>query len=348
MKSAVDLVRQHILIVVIALAVGLAAGIPLGWATVRVVNTTPAVMRPDLQEDYLRMAIDSFRVNRDPNLAVQRWDELGPAAAPMFVKVQEDPKGMDPAVIVAYGQVIQAVKGQSLAPQGTQSAAGSSSATPFRTVLLIAAIVVLALVAAAVALFVVRRASPRLARARATSSPSPASSSSMPAPAPAPKPARAAPRTDFESLGVAPPITQNMTTYVLGDDLYDESFSIDTASGDFLGEYGVGVSETIGVGEPKKVTALEIWLFDKNDIKTATKVLMSAHAFRDAGIRGRLEAKGELIEIEPQRQIMLETETVQLLATVVDLQYGDGAMPEKSYFERVTLELAIWRKADHS
>jgi len=207
---------------------------------------------------------------------------------------------------------------------------------------------VLALVAAAVVLFVVRRASPRLARARATSLPSRSTSAASSMPAPAPRPARAAPRTDFESLGVAPPITQNMTTYVLGDDLYDESFSIDTASGDFLGEYGVGVSETIGVGEPKKVTALEIWLFDKNDIKTATKVLMSAHAFHDAGIRGRLEAKGELIEVEPQRQIMLETETVQLLATVVDLQYGDGAMPEKSYFERVTLELAIWRKADHS
>ena len=347
MKSAVGLVRQHIVMVVVALAVGLVAGIPLGWATVRVVNTTPAVMRPDLQEDYLRMAIDSFRVNRDPNLAVKRWDELGPAAAPMFVKVQEDPKGMDPAVIVAYGQVIQAVKGQTLAPEGSPAAPSSSDTAPFRTALIIAAVVVLALVAAAVVFFVVRRANPRLARARAASSAAPsAAPSSMPAPAP--KPARAAPRTDFESLGVAPPITQNMTTYVLGDDLYDESFSIDTASGDFLGEYGVGVSETIGVGEPKKVTALEIWLFDKNDIKTATKVLMSAHAFRDAGIRGRLEAKGELIEVEPQRQIMLETETVQLLTTVVDLQYGDGAMPEKSYFERVTLELAIWRKADHS
>ena len=69
-----------------------------------------------------------------------------------------------------------------------------------------------------------------------------------------------------------------MTTYVMGDDLYDGSISIDTQGGDFLGEYGVGVSEIIGVGDPKKVTALEIWLFDKNDIKTATKVLMSAHA----------------------------------------------------------------------
>jgi hypothetical protein len=348
MKSALDLVRQHVVMVVVALAVGLAAGIPLGWATVRVVNTTPAVLRSDLQEDYLRMAIDSFRVNRDPNLAVQRWDELGPAAQDMFNRIQQDPKEMDPAVILAYGQVIVAVKGQSLAPEGGQGAPASSSAAPFRTVLLVAAIVVLVLVAAAVVLFVLRRAGPRLSRARGAVSPVSSVSSSSSMPAPAPKPARAAPRTDFESLGVAPPITQNMTTYVLGDDLYDESFSIDTASGDFLGEYGVGVSETIGVGEPKKVTALEIWLFDKNDIKTATKVLMSAHAFRDAGIRGRLEAKGELIEVEPQRQIMLETETVQLLATVVDLQYGDGAMPEKSYFERVTLELAIWRKADHS
>jgi hypothetical protein len=76
-----------------------------------------------------------------------------------------------------------------------------------------------------------------------------------------------------------------MTTYVLGDDLYDESFSIDTGAGEFMGEYGVGVSEAIGVGEPKKVTALEIWLFDKNDIKTATKVLMSQYAFNDPSIR---------------------------------------------------------------
>ena len=133
-----------------------------------------------------------------------------------------------------------------------------------------------------------------------------------------------------------------MTTYVLGDDLYDESFSIDSQAGEFLGEYGVGVSETMGVGEPKKVTAIEIWLFDKNDIKTATKVLMSQHAFNDQNIRGRLEAKGELVPIQPQGQVVLETATLQLLATVVDLEYGQGNLPDKSYFERITLELAIW------
>jgi hypothetical protein len=109
-----------------------------------------------------------------------------------------------------------------------------------------------------------------------------------------------------------------------------------------MGEYGVGVSEAIGVGEPKKVTALEIWLFDKNDIKTATKVLMSKHAFNDAAIRARLEPKGELVVVEPQAQVLLETATLQLLVTIVDLEYGRGAMPVDSYFERITLELAIW------
>jgi hypothetical protein len=46
---------------------------------------------------------------------------------------------------------------------------------------------------------------------------------------------------------------------VAGDDLYDDSFSVDSPSGDFLGECGVGISETIGVGDPKSL-GLEVWL----------------------------------------------------------------------------------------
>ncbi len=331
-----DLLKRPVFLAVLAAIVGLAIGIPLGWATVTVTNTTPAVMRPDLQEDYLRMAIDSFRVNRDPNLAVQRWDSLGPAAAPVFAEIQKNPKGIDPAVITAYGQIIQTVKGVNPAnpPGGKQPKAGGLSGTT----VLIAALAVLLLVGGTAAAIFLRR----LLSNRTSGEVTPGMQ--------AVEFNREASknRTNFESLGVAPPIAQNMTTYVLGDDLYDESFSIDTASGDFLGEYGVGVSETIGVGDPKKVTALEIWLFDKNDIKTATKVLMSMHAYNDQAVRSRLEAKGELVQIEPQKQVMLETETLQLLATVVDLQYGDGSMPPASYFERATLELAIWRKSEQA
>ncbi|MDQ2691460.1 MAG: hypothetical protein M3Y68_05475, partial [Chloroflexota bacterium] len=94
-----------------------------------------------------------------------------------------------------------------------------------------------------------------------------------------------------------------------------------------------------------KVAALEIWLFDKNDLKTATKVLMSEHAYNDPNIRTRLEPKGELVVVKPQEQVLLETATLQLLATVVDMEYGTGAMPQRSYFERITLELAVWPRS---
>src|SRR5512139_2738548 len=132
MSSALDVVKKQLILILLVLAVGVAVGIPVGWATVRVVNTTPSVMREDLQEDYLRMAVDSFRVNRDPNLAVRRWDALGPAAATMFVRIQKEPAGIDPVVIVAFGEVIQAVKGT--AAEAPASAAptevGPTASTP--------------------------------------------------------------------------------------------------------------------------------------------------------------------------------------------------------------------------
>ena len=147
--------------------------------------------------------------------------------------------------------------------------------------------------------------------------------------------------TDVEE----PPVVQFMTTYMLGDDLYDDSFSIDAPTGEFLGECGVGISETIGVGDPKKVTAFEVWLFDKNDIQTVTKVLMSNHAFNDPNIRQRLLAKGEPQLVEPGKRILLETASLQMEARIVDASYGGGAMPTNSYFDRLTLELAVWPKS---
>jgi hypothetical protein len=112
-----------------------------------------------------------------------------------------------------------------------------------------------------------------------------------------------------------------------------------------MGECGVGISDTIGVGDPKKVTAFEVWLFDKNDIQTVTKVIMSPHAFDDPTIRQRLESKGEAVLAESGKHVLLETATLQLEARVVEMTFGQGALPENSYFDRLTLELAVWPKA---
>ncbi|MBN1431015.1 MAG: hypothetical protein JXB07_21780 [Anaerolineae bacterium] len=155
----------------------------------------------------------------------------------------------------------------------------------------------------------------------------------------------AAEKTDFTSTGIEPPIVQFMTTYLHGDDLYDDSFSIETSSGEFLGETGVGISETIGSGsDAKKVTAFEVWLFDKNDVRTVTNVLMSAHAYDDDALRARLQTKGEAILARPGDKIVLETATLRVQARVVDLAYGSGPLPPDSFFERITIELASWKR----
>lgn len=308
--------------------VGLLLGLAVGWGLLPVqwTNVPPSLLGGEYQEEYLRMAIDSYRVNGNPNLAIQRWDALGETSPNIFVLVEQDPNGLDPGAISAYKQVIESLRGP-IEVTGEGEEQPSLSLT-WKIVLGAGGALAVGVLIFGVVYFIRNLYRPRSGEVTAAMQ--------------ATEVNRQTEKTDFQSLGLAPPVTQTMTTYVLGDDLYDESFSIDTQGGDFLGEYGVGVSETIGVGEPKKVTALEVWLFDKNDIKTATKVLMSEHAYNDMDLRSRLEAKGELILLESQKQIILETATLQLLVTVTDLDYGDGALPPESYFDRVTLELAVW------
>ena len=73
--------------------------------------------------------------------------------------------------------------------------------------------------------------------------------------------------------------------------------------------------------------------------------IQEIEAYNEPNIRARLEPKGELVVVKPGDQVLLETQTLQLLATIVDMDYGSGAMPQKSYFERITLELAIWPRS---
>jgi len=322
-----NLLKNPRVALILGVVLGLMLGLIIGWGLwpVQWTDGTPEVLRADLQEDHIRMAAQAYARTNDRNEALRRWDDLGNVAGDAYLRLQENPQ-MDLAVLQNYGALIENIKGPIVPSQ--QQPAGSSAMTNIVLYASVAVVVIL-LGAGGIYLYRLLRKGPRTTTAVMQAA----------------QASKNAEKTNFEELGLAPPITQTMTTYVLGDDLYDESFSIDTGGGEFLGEYGVGVSETIGVGEPKKVAALEIWLFDKNDIKTATKVLMSEHAYNDPNIRARLEPKGDLNVVKPGEQVLLETETLQLLATVVDLEYGVSALPQSSYFERITLELAIWPRS---
>lgn len=143
----------------------------------------------------------------------------------------------------------------------------------------------------------------------------------------------------------AVPIARFRTAYTRGHDTYDDSFSIENANGDFLGECGVGISETIGAATPKNVTAFEVWLFDKNDIRTITKVIMSDHAFFDEALKAKLAPKGEPVLARESETIVLETATLIINAEITEMDYGAaGDMPDASYFDRFTIELSAWAK----
>ena len=136
-----------------------------------------------------------------------------------------------------------------------------------------------------------------------------------------------------------PPLSQYQTVYALGDDRYDMSFSIENEAGDFLGECGVGISETIGAGSPSQVTALEVWLFDKNDVRTLTKVLMTEHCYNDAALRAKLAPKGEAILVQAGEVAPLLTQALKINARVDNVVYGDAS---HSYFQQITIQIGAW------
>ena len=320
----------------VAAALGAILGLFIGliWAyeiqPVQWKDVPPSWMGATYQEQYLRMAIDSYHVNPDSALALQRFEALGSAGPALLTTIQNNPGIQDPTAISGFAGAVQ--PGGVVATPIPGSGQPPVKARPITSFVLIAVAVVLF---ALVGYGILRYLIPLF---RNTSSASPTAATR------ARDITSQTEMTDYESLGQEPPISQFVTTYVLGDDLFDDSFSIDSPSGEFLGECGIGISETIGVGDPKKVQAFEVWLFDKNDIQTVTKVLMSAHAFNDAATFQRLQAKGEPFMVERGKQVVLETAALQLVATVSDAEYGQGALPEESYFNRLTLEIAVWPK----
>jgi len=140
------------------------------------------------------------------------------------------------------------------------------------------------------------------------------------------------------------PLARFQSDYVYGRDNYDDSFSIENAAGDFLGECGIGISESIGTDTPKNVTAFEVWLFDKNDIRTVTKVVMSDHAFFDEALKAKLAPKGEPVLARVNEVIVLETASLIINAEIKEMQYGTGVLPPQSFFENFTIEMSAWAK----
>jgi hypothetical protein len=251
----------------------------LGWTLwpVQYINNTPDVLRADLQADYLRMAVDSYAVNGDATLARSRFELLGDRKLELLEALHNDPL-MDPGRLSQF-EILIATAYVSGTPAPEATAAPAEADAGLQGVLSLVAIIGI-VIGGAIAVVV----AVNIRRQRGAAVP-PRGVSPVPAElsleAEEDLEQRSPPAADAEEEtsgeGIEP-LERFVTTYALGDDLYEDSFTINSPDGDFLGECGVGISEPIGVGEPKKVTAMEVWLFDRKPSRTSTTVLMSEYA----------------------------------------------------------------------
>jgi hypothetical protein len=310
----------------VGLVVGIILGLVYGWviSPVEYVDASVSHLREDLKVEYLRMAIDSYALNQDSVLAGERYERLGEEASSYLADIEFSPSGQLISDIDSFRDVVEmTIFTEPLVDVvPDQERTGSNI---LRWALLITVVLAGALVAR---YFLIQRSKMGKVSKSAVNMAEEITAKMDPA--------------DYGESGATPPMHQFVTTYVLGDNLFDDSFSIESAAGEFLGECGVGISEVIGVGEPKRVTAFEVWLFDQNDIKTVTKVLMSGHAFYDDVIRSELEKKGEPVLADPGVEFVLATNNLRIIGRVMDMGYGEGPLPEESFFERLSIELSVW------
>jgi len=307
-----------------ALAIGLIVGLVIGWVIwpVSLSSVAPVDLHTGYRDYYLSMVANEYSVTHNLDLAKtmlgadrDRWSSKDIAVALQNLAKTRANKAQIEALAADLAK----------SPPAAQPSGGTNWLVVFCS-----AVVLLLLIAAFIVILL-----PRLRGGGA------------------PKEQAMAVRSALGSKAVEAtawageaekPLAQFVTTYEIGDDRYDTSFSIETASSDFLGECGVGISETVGTGSPDKVTAFEVWLFDKNDIRTVTKVLMSEHAFGDSALRAKLATKGEPELARPEAAVELETATLKVRTRVVEMDYGTGDLPPNSFFNKVVLELAAWPK----
>jgi len=337
MEKIKSLIKQPLILGGIGLLIGMIFGlVVLGWGIwpLEWVNGAPSNLSSDYQRQYLCTLIDSFVRNQDQNLMRVRWSSLGSGNVDLLKSLTSpECRFTSNAEIDSFKTIMNInVTPSSVLTPNVSVPATTTNRISFLPVLLFC---LLTLSAGGLLLYLLNKKSKAdtgTEKKEVQKSAVPEEHFSSPN----------EPKAQ-ESLQEKP-MAQFMASYRIGQDLYDESFSIDSSSGEFLGECGLGIAESIGVGDPKKVTALEMWLFDKNDIQTATKVLMSEHAFKDESIRQQLVAKGEPILIKPGQQFIMETTSLQLEAKVVNLVYGRGPLPENSFFSQLTLEISVFLK----
>jgi uncharacterized membrane protein len=328
-----DFIRKY-LVAIVAFVVGWLIGLVIfGWGIwpVEWTDGAPGDLALQYQAQWINTTAIAFAQTGDPQVVTESFAGWSNAYTDICTVAAGT---TDPAMLNVYNEMARIVSGgQTCATAGIPTPIPGQPVTPppteeggnnFVTLLLL-----LILIALAIGIVYVWQK-----RRSVMSEGGPTTYYDMP---------ESGPVSDEEVNAI--PLARFPSNYSYGRDNFDDSHSIENTNGDFLGECGVGIAESIGTDAPKNVTAFEVWLFDKNDIRTVTKVIMSDHAYFDDAIKAKLAPKGEPVLARENEVIVLETAALIINAEIKELKYGEGgSLPPQSYFETFTIELSAWAK----
>jgi hypothetical protein len=331
-------IRTYILI---AATVGLIIGVLLGLIYGYIINPVEWVDAPmdltraDIQEDYLRMAIDSYAVHGNPSQAHYRFNEVGENAIDILDQITLQPGSQGIDAVARYRDLV--LRDITITTDTDCITPAGPDYSLFLYLWLLTLILMVILF-----IYFYRRTRPQGA-AVTTSLPQPSKvlerirRTVRPVQTPAmPEPL---PKTDPDN----PPFANFMTTYITGGEHFDVSYSIDTDRGAFLGECGI---EEIEVGEEdalKGASAFDVWLFDKNEINTKSVVLMSDRVYADDLLRTQLESKGQPSRAIIGRESVIATDHLLMKFRIVDMVCVKGEGGKCDYFTRVSVDINIWQ-----
>jgi len=136
--------NRPVVLFIVGIVLGLLLALVIGYWIwpVRWYDASYAMLRPDLQEDFLRGAIQSYSLNGDAALANSRYEGLGASGPATLAKIEANPGALNTAEIDAYSAAVGA---EAVSPQAVPTEAEEAPRSPLIYALIIV-IVILAVV----------------------------------------------------------------------------------------------------------------------------------------------------------------------------------------------------------
>lgn len=343
LKSLIQ--NKPILTLAICLVVGLILGLVYGYLInpVEWVDAPIDVTRQDLQEDYLRMAIDSYQIHKNDLLAITRWQELGENANDILNTIKYAPGDQGWEAVYEFEKTVT-IRDASPVDIECETVQG----TNISLYILWGGTTLLVIGLAIFFYFQTVPSTRTVGSQHHTGIKRPEAFKNARFVAPKPfletEHVKNTLESDHLRFDYDPPLVSHIWTFVMGEDHFDESYCIDAKDGHFLGECGIEIAKTIENSTPKRPTAFDIWLFDKNEINTQSIILMSHNAYDNELLRAQFEMKGKPILAEIGKEIGINTDHLVMRIRVLDMICAQNEPGRCEYFQRLSLDVNIWQQ----